>query len=100
MTGDTAGAIAAYHGLAGDRAVLPAALAWRYGAAVYMWGDPRDALGVLRRGQVADDDTVDSHTADEALLLAWTAAAYWLAGDAAACADACPAGPAGSGGRR
>ncbi|HEU4420949.1 MAG TPA: tetratricopeptide repeat protein, partial [Pilimelia sp.] len=104
ITGDTAGAISVYSGLAGDRAELPAALAWRYGAAVYLWGDPQDALGVLRRGPVAEPATTgpatapgpatagpaggaaDRPTADEALLLAWTAAAYWLAGDTDACA--------------
>ncbi|MFL6145063.1 MAG: tetratricopeptide repeat protein [Labedaea sp.] len=80
-TGDTAGALAGYARLAGDGAQLAPGLAWRYGAAVYLWGDPNDALAVLRRGRQ------DGDTADAALLLAWTSAAHWLAGDATQCAE-------------
>ncbi|GFJ86348.1 hypothetical protein Phou_105280 [Phytohabitans houttuyneae] len=82
IIGDQAGAVAVYAALAGDAERIPPAIAWRYGVAVYLWGDPRQALGILRRGALAREDT-----ADEALLLAWTAAAYWLAGDAAPCRD-------------
>jgi ATP/maltotriose-dependent transcriptional regulator MalT len=80
-TGDTGAALEVYTTLGGTSGPLPPGLAWRYGLAVYMWGDPREALCVLRRGVLAGADT-----ADEALLLGWTAAAYWLAGDADACA--------------
>ncbi|OJF10212.1 tetratricopeptide repeat protein, partial [Couchioplanes caeruleus] len=82
IIGDSAGAVAAYAVLAGDAERLPPAIAWRYGVAVYLWGDPRQALDILRRGALAREDT-----ADEALLLAWTAAAHWLAGDTASCRD-------------
>jgi len=83
MTGDTGAALDGYAALAGPSGPLPPGLAWRYGLAVYLWGDPRQALGVLRRGVLSGADT-----ADEALLLGWTAAAHWLAGDADACAAA------------
>jgi DNA-binding SARP family transcriptional activator/ATP/maltotriose-dependent transcriptional regulator MalT len=79
-TGDTEGALAAYARLAGGAETLPPALAWRYGAAVYLWGDPRDALAVLCKGNHDD-------SADGALLLAWTSAAHWLAGDEDECAE-------------
>ncbi len=82
IIGDQAGAVAVYAALAGEVEQLAPAIAWRYGVAVYLWGDPRQALGILRRGALAREDT-----ADEALLLAWTAAAHWLAGDAASCRD-------------
>jgi DNA-binding SARP family transcriptional activator len=81
-TGDTAGALAAYARLAGDAAELAPELAWRYGAAVYLWGDPNEALGVLGRGHGKPGAATD-----EAQLLAWTAAAHWLAGDEAACTE-------------
>ncbi len=82
MTGDSAGATAVYERLADGRDRLPAALAWRYGVAVYLWGNPRDAIGVFGRGLLADETT-----ADEAMLLAWTAAAHRLAGDGDKCRD-------------
>lgn len=82
IVGDAAAAMAVYAALAGDGERLPSAVAWRYGVAVYLWGDPRDALSILRRGALEREDS-----ADEALLLAWTAAALWLAGDAASCRD-------------
>jgi DNA-binding SARP family transcriptional activator/Tfp pilus assembly protein PilF len=82
MTGDTGAALEVYTALGGGSGPLPPGLAWRHGLALYMWGDPRQALCVLRRGAVTGADT-----ADEALLLGWTAAAYWLAGDVHACAD-------------
>ncbi|MFC7616083.1 tetratricopeptide repeat protein [Actinokineospora soli] len=80
-TGRTDAATAVYARLAEGSAELPAGLAWRYGSAVYLWGDPRDALAVLRRGKRAP-----GADADTALLLAWTAAAHWLAGEEAECA--------------
>jgi DNA-binding SARP family transcriptional activator len=82
MTGDSAGAVRVYAALAAGTDALPPALAWRYGVALYLWVDPREALGVYQRGVLGAEDT-----ADEALLLGWTAAAHWLAGDLAACRD-------------
>jgi DNA-binding SARP family transcriptional activator len=81
MTGDTGAALDVYAALGGGSGPLAPGLAWRHGLALYMWGDPREALRVLRRGVLAGADT-----ADEALLLGWTAAAYWLVGDVRACA--------------
>jgi DNA-binding SARP family transcriptional activator/Tfp pilus assembly protein PilF len=80
ITGDASAALELYARLADGDGPLPPALAWRYGAAVYLWGDGRDALRVLRRGALSTCDT-----ADEALLLGWTAAAFWLAGDVREC---------------
>uniref|UniRef100_UPI0013C3722F tetratricopeptide repeat protein n=1 Tax=Allorhizocola rhizosphaerae TaxID=1872709 RepID=UPI0013C3722F len=82
MTGDSAGATAVYEKLAAGRDRLPAALAWRFGVAVYLWGNPRDAIGVFGRGVLGDETT-----ADEATLLAWMAAAHRLAGDLDKCQD-------------
>jgi DNA-binding SARP family transcriptional activator len=82
MTGDSVAAIGLYAAMAGEAATLSPALAWRYGVAVYLWGDPHNALGVFQRGRLAGGET-----RDEALLLAWMAAAHWLAGDRGACRD-------------
>ncbi|GIH03754.1 hypothetical protein Rhe02_18210 [Rhizocola hellebori] len=82
LTGESAAAIAVYERLADGRCALPAALAWRFGVAVYLWGNPRDAVGVFDRGILTDETT-----ADEALLLAWMAAAHRLAGDMDKCQD-------------
>ncbi|MFC7762660.1 hypothetical protein ACFQY4_34915 [Catellatospora bangladeshensis] len=79
ITGDTAAAVDTYATLDDGCEELPAGLAWRYGAALYYAGTSGDALAVLRRGRLTGADS-----ADEAQLLAWTAAAHWLAGDAAA----------------
>lgn len=81
-TGNVTLAVAGYARLAGERDELPPALAWRYGAAVYMWGDSDDALAILRRGRLSG-----SPGADEAILLAWTAAAHWLTGNESGCGD-------------
>jgi DNA-binding SARP family transcriptional activator/Tfp pilus assembly protein PilF len=81
-TGDTAGALAVYADLAGDEPELAPEVAWRYGAAIYLWGDSHAALAVLRRGRLGA-----GAPADDALLLAWTAAAHWLAGEEDACRD-------------
>src|SRR6185369_576253 len=59
---------------------LPAALAWRYGMALYLRGNARPALDLLRRGR---PDPAPS--ADDALLQAWTATACWITGEATAC---------------
>ncbi|TWP50677.1 hypothetical protein FKR81_18880 [Lentzea tibetensis] len=81
-TGETARALMIYSSLADGLGSLPADLAWRYGAAVYLWGNPHDALGILSRGELTGErDT------DQAMLLAWTAAAHWLAGADERCAD-------------
>jgi DNA-binding SARP family transcriptional activator len=80
LTGDVAGAAALYERLARGARQLPPALAWRHGMALYLWGDPREALEVFARGTLAAQDTPD-----EALLLAWRASAHWLTGEAADC---------------
>ncbi|BCJ73619.1 hypothetical protein CS0771_31630 [Catellatospora sp. IY07-71] len=79
ITGDTAAAVDTYATLDDGSEELPAGLAWRYGAALYYAGTAGDALVILRRGRLTGADS-----ADEAQLLAWTAAAHWLAGDATA----------------
>lgn len=63
----------------GTAGPIGAGLAWRLGLIHYLRGEPRTALEVFARGRT------DSPCVDVALLLAWTAAAYWMAGDAAAC---------------
>ncbi len=78
--GDTAGALAVYSRLAGAAAELAPELAWRYGAALYLWGNPNDALAVLCRGR-----REDGTAADLTHLLAWTSAAHWLAGNETEC---------------
>lgn len=77
-TGDTARALRIYAALADGRDRLPAELAWRYGAATYMWGDPHEAISVLRKGEPGNGP-------DGVMLLAWKAAAHWLAGEAEQC---------------
>lgn len=77
VTGDIDESMHVYSSLDGG-GPLPAALAWRYGLARCLHGDPAAGLDVLRRGIATDD-------ADGARLLAWLAAAYWRLGDADAC---------------
>lgn len=83
-TGRVQEALSAYRSAAGEAGAIPAGLAWRYGAALYLWGDPHAALDVLRRAVIESCDDV---TADTALTLAWSASACWLAGDKVACED-------------
>ena len=79
-------ALSAYRAAADGSVTIPAGLAWRYGAALYLWGDPSAAVEVLRRAET-EDDTGTTEAVDTALVLAWTASASWLAGDQASCDD-------------
>src|SRR5690606_37749134 len=67
--------------LDGDDA-LPAGLAWRLAAAYCQRGDPHTASGMLSRTRPGEPSPVD-----EALLLAWTATARWMAGDRVGCGE-------------
>jgi ATP/maltotriose-dependent transcriptional regulator MalT/DNA-binding SARP family transcriptional activator len=73
-------ALACLERAAAGSAELPPGLAWRIGAIHHLRADPGGALRVYGRGRL-DGSEPD----DEALLLAWTASAQWLAGDADAC---------------
>ncbi|MFD0599667.1 hypothetical protein ACFQZ4_51205 [Catellatospora coxensis] len=73
--GDLEAAARAYDELGAGRHELDAGLAWRAGRVAYQRGDARGALDVFARG----DERGDS--ADTALLTAWRAHAYLLAGD-------------------
>jgi DNA-binding SARP family transcriptional activator len=78
VTGAVDDALTVYDRLAAGDGPLPAALAWRYGLIRYRHGAPDAGLSVLLRGEV-------DGSPDGALLLAWTAAAYWVLGDAEEC---------------
>ncbi|MEU1587495.1 BTAD domain-containing putative transcriptional regulator [Micromonospora sp. NPDC005710] len=82
MRGDFDTALAVYAGLADRPGPIAAGLAWRYGLVHYLRGEPHSALEVFQRG------VLDPHpSTDNARLLAWTAAAQWTSGNAAACQD-------------
>ncbi len=96
LVGDWDGAVASYGRAAGDSALLAPGLAWRMGLIHHLRGDLDTALHVYGRGDASepalDDDSDDNDDpgrltalADQALLLAWTATAHWLRGDAEAC---------------
>jgi ATP/maltotriose-dependent transcriptional regulator MalT len=59
---------------------LPAGLAWKLGVIEYQGGSTERALEIFTRGRIRSADTVD-----EALLLAFTANAYYRMGDAGRC---------------
>jgi ATP/maltotriose-dependent transcriptional regulator MalT/DNA-binding SARP family transcriptional activator len=61
---------------------LPAGLAWKLGVIEYQGGSTKRALEILTRGRIESGDTVD-----EALLLAFTANAYYRVGDALRCQE-------------
>ncbi|WP_144126683.1 BTAD domain-containing putative transcriptional regulator [Catellatospora sichuanensis] len=73
--GDLEAAARAYEELGASGPDLAAGLAWRAGRVAYQRGDARGALDVFARGDTAGD------TADTALLAAWSAHAFLLAGD-------------------
>ncbi len=77
VLGDHDGALDCYLRLAGGDDDLDPGLAWRLGVIHYLRGEPAEALACYRRGRIGDETT-----ADEAQLLAWTASALWLHGDA------------------
>ena len=80
--GDLAGAVGAYQALGDRGGPLTPALAWRHGLLHYLYGDPVAALAIFDRGRFGDE-----RTADEALLLGWSALAYGMTGDLVGCAD-------------
>ena len=106
LLGDWDGALACY-GLAAGEArdgageagrgdtPLPAGLAWRMGLIHHLRGELDAALAVYRRGDLGEGErrhtapTADraplGDAADQALLVAWTATAHWLRGDADGC---------------
>jgi ATP/maltotriose-dependent transcriptional regulator MalT/DNA-binding SARP family transcriptional activator len=80
LRGDWEGALARFRRAAAGAAALGPALAWRLGLVHHMRGELNEALAVYGRGSVDG-----SEPRDEALLLAWRAAAHWLRGDAGDC---------------
>ncbi len=65
-----------------DQEELDPALAWRMGLGLYARGEFDKALAMYRRAQLDREDT-----ADEAQLLAWTAATYRMIGDYDRCRE-------------
>jgi ATP/maltotriose-dependent transcriptional regulator MalT/DNA-binding SARP family transcriptional activator len=78
--GDFEGALACYKRAGGDADQLSPGLAWRIGQIHYLRGEPDLAMDAYSRGRINGGDS-----ADESLLLAWTAALHWMQGDAEAC---------------
>jgi DNA-binding SARP family transcriptional activator/ATP/maltotriose-dependent transcriptional regulator MalT len=76
--GDVAAAAHAYQVVAATEPQWDAGIAWRMGLVHYLRGDPRTALATFARG-----GAVPGSAADDALLLAWTAAAHLRLGDLA-----------------
>lgn len=74
--GETEQARDLYHRLAPDSGPIPAAVAWRLGFMLYMRGETDEARAILERGSLDD-----GRPAEEAALLAWTAATRWASGD-------------------
>jgi ATP/maltotriose-dependent transcriptional regulator MalT/DNA-binding SARP family transcriptional activator len=73
-------ALACYERAGGGDQELPAALAWRLGRIHFDRGDHAKALETYARGRYSGADG-----GDDALLLAWTASAYWGQGDLDEC---------------
>src|SRR6266540_320179 len=80
VQGDWQGALVCFRRAAGGDGPLPAGLAWRMGLIYNQRGELATAMEVYRRGALEDGSS-----ADEARLLAWTATAHWLRGEAEAC---------------
>lgn len=76
LKGNWEEALACYERAAGDDAELTAGLAWRIGRLHWDRGNTTEAGAVFARGR-----TDGSGSEDEALLLAWSSAPYWSAGD-------------------
>ncbi len=81
MLGQWDAALAHYRQAAGD-GTLPAGVAWRIGLLHYLRGELTDAIEAYERG-----DTQDEDLAARAMLLGWSASAYWLRGDVERCRD-------------
>ncbi|MBE1491104.1 BTAD domain-containing putative transcriptional regulator [Plantactinospora soyae] len=82
MVGEADSALEIYRALAGRRAGLPPALAWRYGLVYLLRGEPLAAIGVFEQASTGTGRTVD-----EALLLGWAGCAYALAGNVGTARD-------------
>jgi ATP/maltotriose-dependent transcriptional regulator MalT/DNA-binding SARP family transcriptional activator len=80
VQGDWQGALECFRRAASGEEALPARLAWRMGLIYHQRGELEAALEVYRRGRLEDPAS-----AEEARLLAWTATAHWLRGEADAC---------------
>ena len=80
IRGDWTGALACYRRAADNAESLPPGLAWRMGLLHYLRAEIDEALKIYGRGRV--DGSVPR---DEALLLAWSAAAHWAKGEADSC---------------
>jgi ATP/maltotriose-dependent transcriptional regulator MalT/DNA-binding SARP family transcriptional activator len=80
--GDFEGALACFRRAGGDDDQLPPGLAWRMGQIHYLRGEPDASMSAYKRGRLDGEDT-----ADEALLLAWTATLHWMQGDAESCRE-------------
>jgi ATP/maltotriose-dependent transcriptional regulator MalT/DNA-binding SARP family transcriptional activator len=70
------------YGRLAEAGEVDAAVAWRMGLIHHLRGDLDLALQVYERGRLGTGEA-----RDDALLLAWTAAAYWLRGDVETCRD-------------
>ncbi|MGH3452031.1 MAG: hypothetical protein ACRDQW_15200, partial [Haloechinothrix sp.] len=80
LRGEWERALDCYARAAPEDGSLDAGLAWRMGLIQYLRGELEEALMIYRRGR-----TETRPTRDTALLLAWTASAYWMRGEAEAC---------------
>ncbi|MFC6015836.1 BTAD domain-containing putative transcriptional regulator [Plantactinospora solaniradicis] len=75
--GEADSALEVYRTLAGRRAGLTPALAWRYGLVYLSRGEPLAAIELFEQASAGTGRTVD-----EALLLGWAGCAYALSGNA------------------
>ncbi len=80
VRGDWQGALECFRRAAGGADRLHPGLAWRLGLIHHFRGDLDEALATYGRGR-----RDGGSSADEALLLAWTATAHWLRGEVEAC---------------
>ncbi|BCB76423.1 hypothetical protein GCM10022251_23850 [Phytohabitans flavus] len=80
VTGRLDEALAELTPLVAGRSTVEPGLAWRLGMVYYARAEHRAAFEALGRGRIDRADT-----ADEALLLSWTATAHWSVGDDDAC---------------
>jgi len=80
MRGDWDAALAAFARATEGLEGVPASIAWRVGLIHHLRGHIDDALAAYGSGLVDG-----SEPGEEAVLLAWSASAHWLRGDAATC---------------
>ena len=76
IQGDWRGALERFGRAGPGDGALPAGLAWRMGLIHHHRGELDTALAIYQRGTIEDGTS-----ADEALLLAWTATVHWLRGE-------------------